>query len=332
MSLAWAQPERPIRVNKKEKKEPVTQALEALPDPPAAILGETARLVFHVSPLSNKGLLSQQIRDALKAIDKANGGATLLKVRAFVAGNGDLRRVQQIITEEFGEKRLPLPAVSTIQAGRLPMEGAQVVLETVSLDTKSVNPRGLAFFSGTKTKNLGSAIQALTALEAVAGVSARGFVRVTCFLNAIDNPATARQQVQIAFPAAAVHLLELTRLGTEEIASCEAVGRRDGPVLSEAVVRKEGVVLTSAAKLAFTGLQLAFRADDADLKLAEERLLKLVEGVKAQEVLFTSSYALRSSVRSRLADLHAGAGTALVFEGLPSLDALAAMEAVGALR
>ena len=32
MSLAWAQPERPIRVNKKEKKEPVTQALEALPE------------------------------------------------------------------------------------------------------------------------------------------------------------------------------------------------------------------------------------------------------------------------------------------------------------
>ena len=118
-ALAWAQPERPIRVNKKEKKEPVNQALEVLPDPPAAILAETSRLVFHVSPLSNKGLLSQQIRDALKAIAKLSGGATLVKVRAFVAGTGDLRRVQQIIADDFTEKRLPLPAISTIQVGAL---------------------------------------------------------------------------------------------------------------------------------------------------------------------------------------------------------------------
>src|SRR2546421_487170 len=67
--VASAQPPRPIRV-KPEKKEPVTQALEALPEPPAAIAAETAKLAFYVSPLSNKGLLSQQIRDGLKAIDR----------------------------------------------------------------------------------------------------------------------------------------------------------------------------------------------------------------------------------------------------------------------
>ena len=54
--------------NKKKTEEPVTQTLPVLKDPPGAVAAETARLVFHVSPLSNKGLLSQQIRDALKAL------------------------------------------------------------------------------------------------------------------------------------------------------------------------------------------------------------------------------------------------------------------------
>ena len=36
-------------------------------EPPAAVVGETQRLTFHVSPLSAKGLLTQQTRDALKA-------------------------------------------------------------------------------------------------------------------------------------------------------------------------------------------------------------------------------------------------------------------------
>ena len=55
--------------------------------PPATVTAETSRLVFQVSPLSTKGLLSQQVRDALKALgcDLAQGQffAAPLPGRAF---------------------------------------------------------------------------------------------------------------------------------------------------------------------------------------------------------------------------------------------------------
>src|ERR1044071_9021225 len=88
----------------KKKKVEITHTLEVPKDPPATATAETSRLVFHVSPLSAKGLLSQQTRDALKALIKMTGGESIVKMRAFVAGSGDLRRVQAIVSEVFTEK------------------------------------------------------------------------------------------------------------------------------------------------------------------------------------------------------------------------------------
>src|SRR5689334_8733360 len=72
---------------KKKKPEEITQTLELPKDPPMVAVGETKHLSFLVSPLSAKGLLSQQTRDALKAILRVNGGAPLVHIRAFVAGS-----------------------------------------------------------------------------------------------------------------------------------------------------------------------------------------------------------------------------------------------------
>ncbi|MEO7652670.1 MAG: hypothetical protein ABIZ80_19595, partial [Bryobacteraceae bacterium] len=83
---------------KKPKKEDITQVLELPKDPPAAVTAETRRLAFYTSPLSGKGLLSAQVRDALKALLKSSGGASIVKIRALVAGSGDLRRVQAIVS------------------------------------------------------------------------------------------------------------------------------------------------------------------------------------------------------------------------------------------
>ena len=111
--------------NKKKKKkdaeDEITQTLPVLKDPPQAVSAETAKLVFHVSPLSPKGLLTQQVKDGLKALIQENHGASIVKLRAFVAGSGDMRRVQQIVSEVFTEHKAPLPAVSTIQVGALPL-------------------------------------------------------------------------------------------------------------------------------------------------------------------------------------------------------------------
>src|SRR5580658_4410705 len=130
---------------KKKNPDDTTQTLDLPKDPPMVAVGEPRRLVFHVSPLSAKGLLSQQTREALKAILKANGGAPVVHIRAFVAGSGDLRRVPQIVSEVFTEKKMQLPSVSVVQAGALPVENAQIVIEAVSNVKRDVNPDGLMF-------------------------------------------------------------------------------------------------------------------------------------------------------------------------------------------
>src|ERR1700687_4753389 len=86
----------PSNRKKKKSEDDVTQVLQLPKDPPSAVIAETGRIGFYVSPLSSKGLLSQQVRDALKALHRSVGSATIVKLRAFVAGSGDMRRVQAI--------------------------------------------------------------------------------------------------------------------------------------------------------------------------------------------------------------------------------------------
>ena len=92
---AW--PAEQKKGEKKKKKEELTQTLQLPKELPNAVVGETRRLTFHVTPLSSKGLLSQQIRDALKALSRETGANAVLKIRAFVAGSGDLRRVRDLV-------------------------------------------------------------------------------------------------------------------------------------------------------------------------------------------------------------------------------------------
>src|SRR5207245_1853158 len=109
---AW--PAEQKKGEQKKKKEELTQTLQLPKELPNAVVGETRRLTFHVTPLSSKGLLSQQIRDALKALNRETGANAVLKIRAFVAGSGDLRRVRDLVSEVFTERRQPLPALSLI--------------------------------------------------------------------------------------------------------------------------------------------------------------------------------------------------------------------------
>src|ERR1035441_4286640 len=58
-----------VAAQKKPKptKEEITQTLQLPKELPGAVIGETRHLTFHVTPLSARGLLSAQVRDALKA-------------------------------------------------------------------------------------------------------------------------------------------------------------------------------------------------------------------------------------------------------------------------
>ena len=213
---------------------------------------ETARLVFHVSPLSNKGLLSQQVRDALKALLHETHGATIVKLRAFVSGSGDIRRVSTIVSETFTEHKLPLPAVSTIEVGALPLEGSQVVIESVAMDKKTMNPNGLAFYSAQPVKQLHPLPGALHA---------------TCFLSSLDDLAKVKSTVFAAFPQAVVNFVQTQRLGFETLDVCEAVARLDRPPAQPLTI-EQGAALVDTPKIVLTGIQMAFRDSDADLRLA----------------------------------------------------------------
>src|SRR5262252_9091732 len=130
--------------DKKAEKEEQTQVLQLPKELPSVVVGETRRLSFYVTPLSAKGLLSQQVRDALKALERQAGTDTVLEIRAFVAGSGDLRRVRDLVSETFTNRRQALPALSLIRIGGLPLEGAQVVLEAIAASRKDLFPAGLA--------------------------------------------------------------------------------------------------------------------------------------------------------------------------------------------
>ncbi len=346
---------------RKKSEEEITQTLEVLPDPPAVVSAETYRLVFHVAPHSAKGLLSQQVRDGIRALWRLGKGATIVKLRAFVAGTGDMRRVQAVVSEEFTERRLPLPALSVIQVGALPVEGVQVVIESVGVAKKKVNPHGLAFLSGQAVSSEETALtvaplvaQSLARLRtalASAGLGPADVLRVTCFCSSLDDLNDVRALLARGFPGVTANVLRIQRAYTSGLAECEAVARlRAGPGAPVKFLNPEGLpqspnysqlALVGATRVALTGTQLAFRSQDSDVRLAFERLAKVLEqkGASMSGVAMSSIYPLSSFIADKVRAIRfefydktrPPASTMLLFEGLPSLDASFAVDVVAVL-
>jgi enamine deaminase RidA (YjgF/YER057c/UK114 family) len=331
---------------KKKKPEEVTQVLPVPKDPPFAVVAEVRRLVFHVSPLSAKGLLSQQTKDALKSLFQQTRGAQIVKLRAFVAGSGDLRRVQTIVSETFTEKKMNLPALTVVQVGGLPLEGAQVVLESIASDRKPQNEQGLAFISG-QPSTMKDPLGPLQTMALKAGLEAGSVRRVTCFLTSLDSVSTIRGQAQTAFPKAAANFVQLQRSSLEDFAECEAVAAlksapRSPLDLFEAQPgRYSQAAFVAPGKVALTGSQVGFRFQDEDVRLAFGRLGKALEGVGAgfHNVAMTHLYPLSRSTADRIREIRfefcdaakPPASTLLLFEGLPGLDAAFAIDIVAVL-
>jgi enamine deaminase RidA (YjgF/YER057c/UK114 family) len=288
----------------RKPKPEVTQVLALPKDPPAVAIGDSTRLVFQVSPLSAKGLLSQQTRDALRAILKSNGGAQVIHIRAFVAGSGDLRRVPQIVSEIFGEKKLPLPSVSVIQAGGLPLENAQIVIEAVSEAKKETNPAGLTFIAGQESlERLGTP------------------VAVSCFVSDIAAAAHLASEMSSRFPAAAFNVVQTQRIPVRPMTSCEAVVRGGA----------SGQTGTTG-RLAFTGTRVAFGSAEKDARLAFQRLDRdLTEArVATADVISTNIYALSTPLGEMARKFRETSGvlTIVPFEGVASMEASFAVDAV----
>ena len=323
---------------KKKNEEPLTQALQLPPELPTVTVADADRVVFQVTPLRGEGLLSQQLREALKPLLRPD--RPLVKLRAFVAGTGDTRRVQTVVSELATEKRVSLPALTVVQVGQLPRDGAQIVLEAVALDKRAMNPNGIVMAPAeSDTVNqplqpvlphLRRVLDRLRTSLANSGAGPDETLRVTCYPTSLDEMDQLRSATASVFPKAVSDFVQPQRATLASGASCEAVGRLVAPQQPP-----------GAGRLVFTGAQLAFGATAADARLAFERLGKTLAqaGASYNRVVHLCVYSLSRST-AELA-LRAGreffdpakppALTVLLVEGLPSLDASFAVDAEAVL-
>ncbi len=351
---AWPAKKKKDRDEEKDQ----TQVLQLPKELPSWVVGDTRRLTFYVTPLSAKGLLSQQVRDALKALDRQDGEDTVLQIRAFLAGTGDLRRVRELISQIFTERKQPLPVVTIVQSGGLPMTGAQVVLEAVGASHKDRHPGGLAWISAqlasvedAQAPMSPLAEKSMAALRrAVEGAGAEpgGVLRVTCFLSALDRVDMVRSQLAAAYPHAALNLVQTQREPIRSVAGCEAVAaprQTAGPrlELSKADSTAAGesqVALIRAPHTVFTGAQISFGFEERDARLVFDRMQKVLEqaGVGQRDVAFVRYYPLSQKIADQIRRVrgsffeagHLPAGSLLLFEGLSSQDSGFAVDAVAA--
>jgi enamine deaminase RidA (YjgF/YER057c/UK114 family) len=297
-----------IRPPKNAKKaELPNQALEQPPQLPLALPADGTRLSFLAAPLSNHGLLSQQTREALKWMMSQAHGAQFVRVRAFVAGSGDLRRVPQLVSEAFADKHLSLPVVVTLQVGALWLEGAQVQLEATLQQARPVNPSGVSIV----------AFGAETSEAALSPFKQAGeLLRATCYVPSVKGQVLLDGVVWI----------QPQRQPAQTTTWCEGVARLTGPAVT-------------AQPLVFTGAQMAFSYSEEDARLAYERLEKTLKSANStlKNAVFLSFYPLSSQLAelarrigpSYLDGVHRPAGIrTIVFEGLPSMDGSFAIEAV----
>ena len=329
---------------KKTDEEPVTQTLEILPEPPAALTVETKRLDFAVAPLSGHGLLSQQVRNEVRALWRAAGSSPLVKIRAFVAGTGDLRRVQVILAEMYNEKHLPMPVLSVVQVGALPLNGAQAQLEAVSQDARKLsNPNGLAFVSGQQAPTPAESISRLkTALAAAEPL------RIACFVAAADDMDRVRMLIGSAFPTTPFLIAQTQRAPVQPVTECEAVARlKSAPATEVQFLNPDGlarspnysqIALVAAPHLVLSSAQLAFRYEEADARLAFERLERTLAGVNSslKQAVMVNAYPLSPQLAELVRKVRFDfldksrppASTLLPFEGLPGMDASISLEVV----
>lgn len=354
VGLAWT-----AAAKKDKDKQDQTQVLQIPKELPRAIVGDTSKLAFYVTPLSAKGLLSQQVKRALKALDHETGGATVLQIRAFLAGTGDLRRVRDLVSETFGDRHQPLPVVTVIQTGGLPLSGAQVVLEGVAAARKELHPNGLAWISAqmaTSGNPLDPAppladrsLANLKKAVAAAGAQPAGVLRVTCFLSSLDGVAGVRQKVAAAYPRAALDFVQTQREPLQAVAGCEAVAAPSSPAGRLELINspdlpntpgQSQIARVGAAHVVLTGSQVCFGFEDRDARLAFERLGKELEaaGASPRDVAFVRYYPLSQKIADQIGRVRGGffaaakppAGSLLLFEELSSEDATFAVDVVAA--
>jgi len=266
-----------------------------------------------------------------------------VRLRAFVAGAGELEQVAALASDAFPATGKPV--VSAIRIGGL-AGGARVVIEAVSESTVVTNPNGLAFVSGQLTTSPVALNQTQTpvaplAAASVANINAvlngvqldpRDVVRVTCFTSSLADDAQVRTMVGEAFPGAAVNVMQIQRAPANAEVECESVARlRTKPVEALRLVNPTNAAFAQAAVVGapvvtFTTTFTSTGNDDAGVRAALSKLKHAVEagGSAANRVFYihgypTSQVTLQKfrAIRWEFFDkTRAPASTNLLFEGV----------------
>ena len=304
-----------------------------------ALAAETGMLEFRDLPLLQSGGLAAQIRRSLNNLLRETKNERVVKLRAFVAGPGDARRLQSAVSEIFSDHKVSLPVVSIVQVGALQDSRAQVAMEAVVETRKQANPQGLVFFSGQTAPTLPASIARLRKSMQTASVT--HILRCTCFTSRIDgNGASLSKMLDAAFPGAASIVIQALRDPPDESATCEAVAQSPTPV--SANTAPDGSPLVSlpsaratvvhAPRLVFTGLQLSFGNYLDDAREAFRRLNRSAATVAAEAApvqvnAFSPDPAALAALR-KMTDVPPSSFTVQPVEGLPGVDASAGVEEI----
>jgi hypothetical protein len=162
-------------------------------------------------------------------------------------------------------------------------------------------------------------------------------------LSSLENLAEARKPIDAEYPRAALNYVQTQRSPAYAIAACEAVARlRWNTGTDVHFVPKQGephAALVAAPRVILSGTQVSYGYQEADTRLAFERLVKSLEsmGVSGRDVAFARYYPLAEPLAAQVRKLRGSffpdePASVVVFEGLPSMDAGFAADVVAVKR
>ncbi len=323
----------PVLFAQRKKHDPM-EPLPLPPELPMAVAARTRQIDFHISPLLRTGGLASQIRQSLNELIRDTRGESIVKLRAFVSGTGDARRVKDEVAAIFTERKLRFPVLSIVQVGALGDEAAAVVIEAVVSTPRTVNPNGLAFLAGETGRSLSASLQSLRESMKAASIGPEHVLTCTCFTSRLEDFAASRAAIQAAFPQTEIDVVQPLRDPGNETTTCEAVAQLSEPPAQGSVVWLENAraALVDSPQLVFTGLQLAFGnyLDDAHEAFARlQRAASAVDAVEAPvRVDAFSLDAYAGSALRKTTPVPMSLLTVQAVEGLPAVDASAGIEAV----
>lgn len=317
-----------------QRKKHEDEPLPLPPELPMALAAGTHSLDFHISPLLRTGGLAAQIRQSLNDLIRDTRGETIVKLRAFVSGTGDARRVRDNVAQIFTERKLPFPVLSIVQVGGLGAEAAAVIIEAVVSTHRVVNPNGLAFLSGQTGPSLNASLERLKQSAKLAFIDPDRVLTCTCFTSRIEDFAATKAAIQATFPNTAVDVIQALRDPASDTSTCEAIAQltrapAGGPVVW---LEKSHTTLVDSPQLVFTGLQLTFGNYLDDAHEAFIRLQRAASTIQPVEVpVKVDAFSLDAYAGSALrktTPIPLSLFTIQPVEGLPAVDATAGIEAV----